>query len=409
VRPRAEAALALGAVFVLLVAAGVIGSREGSAARVDGRPSSLLRDPYGARGLADALEELGTEVRRWRRPLRFLDADSAGAGRSLLVLLDPTIPLQPGEVDPVLRWAEHGGRGLLLAGTGAESVMECFGYAVDRRLDSVTLRTVSRPSSTGGAEGWPKVAGLLAATTVTELVDSSRQSDAIIRRCQVPPVARVTPLLQAATGRPAGLRLERADVDGEVLLFADATPFRNRALRDTPAGVFALDWVAGRYDRVTFEEGRHGFGEGGSLLAATLDWSRRSPWGWAMWQALAVGLVALASAAIRFGQPVRLGERRRRSPLEHVKALATALAAARGHDVAIGLMVRGLRRRLGGRRPVPREEWRQWVEQLPQSMVSARATQARTALVSLTRPGQPAIGVLRAADAVEDLWEELHR
>ncbi|MDH4347995.1 MAG: hypothetical protein OEW17_04250, partial [Gemmatimonadota bacterium] len=346
---------------------------------------------------------------RWRRPLRWLETDPIGAERSLFVLLDPTFPVQPGEVTSVLHWAGHDGRGLLLAGTGAEALMECFGYGVDRRLDSVMLRTVTRPSSTGGAEGWPMVAGLLAATTVADVADSSRRSDATIHRCQVPPVARVTPLLQAATGRLAGVRLERGDVDGEVLLFADATPFRNRALRDTPAGIFALDWVSDRYDRVIFEEGRHGFGEGGSLLAATIDWSRRSPWGWAMWQALAVGIVALASAAVRFGQPVRLEERKRRSPLEHVKALATALAAARGHDVAIGLMVHGLRRRLGGRRKGRREEWRRWVEDLPQSMLSARARRARATLVSLTRPGQPATGVLQAADAVEDLWEEMHR
>jgi hypothetical protein len=407
-RPRAEAALALGAVLVLLLAAGIIGSREAAGLQEDGRPSSFLNDPYGSRGFAEALERLGVEVRRWRRPLRGLASDSAGSGRSLLVLLDPTMPLQGVEVAPVLEWARHDRRGLLLAGPGAEAVMECFGYAVDRRVDSVALRTVTRPASTTSAEGWPGMAGLLAARTSSEVVDSIRLSDARLHRCSVPTIARVTPLLQAATGRPAGLRLERDDVEGEVLLFADATPFRNRALRETPAGVFALDWVAGRYDRVIFEEGRHGFGAGGSLAGATMDWSRRSPWGWAMWQVLGVGFLALAAAAVRFGQPVRLSERRRRSPLEHVRALATALAAARGHDIAIGLIVRGLRRRLGGRQSVRREDWRQWLDQLPQSVASPRALQARATLVTLTRPGQPAAGVLRAADAVEDLWEELH-
>jgi hypothetical protein len=409
VRPRTEAALALGAVLVLLLAAGIIGSRKAAGQQADGRPSSFLADPYGARGFAEALDRLGVEVRRWRRPLRGLDSDSTGPGRSLLVLLDPTMPLQGVEVEPVLEWARHDRRGLLLAGPGAEAVMECFGYAVDRRVDSVALRTVTRPGATTGAEGWPGMSGLLAATTTTEVVDSSRLSDARLRQCTVPAIGRATPLLQAATGRFAGLRLERGDVEGEVLLFADATPFRNRALRETPAGPFALDWVVGRYDRVIFEEGRHGFGAGGSLAGATLDWSRRSPWGWAMWQLVGVGLLALAAAAVRFGQPVRLSERQRRSPLEHVRALATALAAARGHDVAIGLIVRGLRRRLGGRQPVRREDWRNWLDRLPQSVTTPRALEARATLASLTRPGQPAAGVLRAADAVEDLWEELHR
>jgi len=408
VRPRTEAALALGAVLVLLLAAGIIGSREAAGLQEDGRPSSFLADPYGSRGFAEALERLGVEVRRWRRPLRGLSADSAGPGRSLLVLLDPTMPLRGAEVEPVLEWARHDRRGLLLAGPGAEAVMECFGYAVDRRVDSVALRTVTRPGSVTGAEGWPGMAGLLASTTTTEVVDSSRLSDARMHRCTVPAIGGVIPLLQAATGRPAGLLLERGDIDGEILLFADATPFRNRALRETPAGPFVLDWVAGRYDRVTFEEGLHGFGAGGSLAEATIAWSRRSPWGWAMWQVVGVGLLALVAAAVRFGQPVRLREGHRRSPLEHVRALATALAAARGHDVAIGLIVRGLRRRLGGRQPVRRDDWRHWLERMPQSVATPRALEARATLASLTRPGQPAAGVLRAADAVEDLWEELH-
>jgi hypothetical protein len=122
-----------------------------------------------------------------------------------------------------------------------------------------------------------------------------------------------------------------------------------------------------------------------------------------------VGLIALAVGAVRFGQPLRLARQRRRSTLEHGRALATALAAARGHDVAIGLMVRGLRRRLGGRQGLRGEDSRDWVKRLPRAGGSARARDAQAALLSLTEPGQPSSGVLRAANAVEDLWEALHR
>jgi hypothetical protein len=100
-------------------------------------------------------------------------------------------------------------------------------------------------------------------------------------------------------------------------------------------------------------------------------------------------------------------QRRRRSPLEHVRALATALAAAKGHDVAIGAVVQGLRRRLMPAGQRGRSDWRAWVERLSQNVRSRRALDAAATLKSLTRPGQPPEGVLRAANAVEDVWEEL--
>jgi hypothetical protein len=115
----------------------------------------------------------------------------------------------------------------------------------------------------------------------------------------------------------------------------------------------------------------------------------------------------LLGAAFRFGPARPIIQRRRRSPLEHVRALATALAAARGHDVAIGRIVEGLRRRLvpsSQRSPTP---WRDWLESLGKNLQSDRARNAVRTLKTLTQPGQTPEGVLRAANAVEDVWEEL--
>jgi hypothetical protein len=191
------------------------------------------------------------------------------------------------------------------------------------------------------------------------------------------------------------------------VIAADAGLFRNRALRDTPAGSFALSLFVGRYRRVIFEEAHHGFQEGGSLARATLGWTLRSPWGWAMWQMGVVGLLALLGSAFRFGPPRRVIQRQRRSPVEHVRALATALAAARGHDVAIAAIVEGLRRRLLPAGQRPQGDWREWVGRLGQHAKGARAREAVSTLKSLTRPGQPPDGVLKAANAVEDVWQEL--
>jgi hypothetical protein len=155
------------------------------------------------------------------------------------------------------------------------------------------------------------------------------------------------------------------------------------------------------------DEFHHGYQASGSLAGAALEWSTRSPWGWIVWQLAAVGVVALIASGVRFG-PVRSAVgRRRRSPLEHVHALATALAAARGHDVAVRLMIQGLRRRLSRTgRPVS-SNLDTWLEGLGPSVRSSRGREALDSLIALTRRPPDADSVLVAANAVETLWEEL--
>src|SRR5205807_8023245 len=87
---------------------------------------------------------------------------------------------------------------------------------------------------------------------------------------------------------------------------------------------------------------------------------RHRPPGWATLQLLGVALVALAVAAVRFGPARSVIERRRRSPLEHVEALAAGLEGAGGVDTAVGLTVSGLRRRLGRVGLLPAGAARAW-------------------------------------------------
>jgi hypothetical protein len=120
-----------------------------------------------------------------------------------------------------------------------------------------------------------------------------------------------------------------------------------------------------------------------------------------------VGVIALMAAGIRFG-PIRPGiERRRRSSLEHVRALATALAAAGGHDVAAGLIVQGLRRRLA---PAGRSSWREisgWLDGLAPAIRTPEGREALDTLAAIVDRHASREDVLRAADAAETLWKEL--
>jgi hypothetical protein len=89
-----------------------------------------------------------------------------------------------------------------------------------------------------------------------------------------------------------------------------------------------------------------------------------------------------------------------------VRALATALAAARGHDVAVRLLVQGLRRRLAPGRPL-RADLAGWLETMAPHLRSERARADAAELRRLISRPQSADGVLRAATTVEDLWQEL--
>ena len=398
-RPRSEVMLAVSLLGVLVLIAGLLGRRP--AADTDERPSTFSVAPGGSRGLLNALQRLGIPVQRFRERSREL-ARLSPSPRRVLVILGPSAEFSAPERTAVLAFGEDAD--LILAGRDAESLMRCFGYRVNRRiLDSAA---VAPPGVRPGPRA-PWVRATLAATRQRVVVDSSRASDVDRVSCVVPPLAGVDTLLRSTQGRPVALRLRRADRAREVVLVADEELFRNRALRRTEAGSFTLGLFAGRYDRVVFEEYHHGYGAAGSLSALTIDWSRRSPWGRLVWQAAAVGLLALLFGAVRFGPPRPGIPRVRRSPLEHLRALAAALASARGHDVAIGAMVRGLRRRLVPPGLRSRGDWRAWLTRLGGTTLSPRARDALALLDSLTRPGQPSSSVLRAANAVEDVWEDL--
>jgi hypothetical protein len=401
-RARNTAALAIAALALLAFGVGLLARPRGARTSSDERPSTFLAGPGGARGLLEATRALGIEVRRFRERPRELTRLADGTPQ-LFAIIGPSVPFSAPERTPVLSFNRQAD--LLLAGESAEQLMRCYGYRVKRRvfdsLPALPPRSVAGPAT-------PWVRAELEATHERVYTDSARLFDVGRSSCTVPPIRAIDTLLASRTGRPVALRLLRADLDRRVILLADEELLRNRSLRRTDAGPFALRLVQGRYRRVVFEEYHHGFGAQGSLAGAALDWSRHSPWGWVAWQLALVGLLALLFGAIRFG-PARPGIARvRRSPLEHVRALAVALSAARGHDEAIGAIVRGLRRRLSvGTVRSAGSEWREWLGQLDRGGLTPGAQEALARLGELTRPEQPSASVLRAANAVEDLWQEL--
>jgi hypothetical protein len=307
--------------------------------------------------------------------------------------------LTPGEGATIARLPSD----LLLAGPATAAAMRCLGYDVARSVgDPVAVR---RPSDSDSLP-MPSVEWLLRRRSSPSVVDSSDFSDGRAIWCMAPVPLEVDTLLSAG-GRPVALRLTTRG-KRVVTLISDDRLFSNRLVRESGIGPFVLGLVVARYPRIVVDEYHHGFDASGSLAGAALDWSLRSPWGWAVWQLVVVGVIALIAAGVRFGPARRIIERRRRSPLEHVRALATALAAARGHDVAVRLIVQGLGRRLGHTGRVEKGAVpAAWLESIAPGVRTARGQAALTRLSTIASRPAAANEVLEAADDVETLWEEL--
>jgi hypothetical protein len=396
-RPRTELALGAALFLVLAVVAGAIGASRAKLTDEDSRRSTFLFGPGGARGWADALGRLGVRVERFRRPPAAFD--TLPRARTLIAFVGPSRGLTPREGQAVAGLRSD----LLLAGPGAGAAFRCLGYDVRPRWrDSFVL---TAPADAAGRPFPPARAELIRRASDVA-VDSSDAEDGAAVTCTAPMAKQVDTLLRTPGGRLVAIR-ETLDDGRTVTLVADDHLFANRTLRETAAGPFALALVVPRYDRIVVDEYHHGFDASRSLAGAATDWMLSSPWGWGILQLGGVGVLALLAAGVRFG-PIRAGiERRRRSPLEHVRALATALAAARGHDVAVRLIVQGLRRRLSRAGHVPRGQIGPWLDGLSSAVRTPRGRAALDTLDTVTRRPATAADVRDAADAVETLWEEL--
>ncbi|HTK57005.1 MAG TPA: DUF4350 domain-containing protein [Gemmatimonadales bacterium] len=401
--PRTRAILALLLFFIVAVAVVGLNTRTGADANVPLPPSTYLSGPTGASAVAEALERMGVRVDRWRRTYRMFPTFDTLSPAPLFVVLGPSGGLQATEALALRDRARSRGP-VLLAGPGATPAMHCFGWsAIPRGADSIAVRAPG--TATSPKAGWVHWV-LVASTRDTVVVDRETKYAGVVKSPCNAEVISADTLLETAGRRPVLVRVEMAK-GYPVYLLSDPELLSNAVLRRSDAGPGLLRLLATAGAGVRFDEYHHGFDEGGDLLGAVVAWSESSPWGWGVWQLVVVGILALLAAMPRSGPVYQAIRRTRRSPLEHVRALATALRSARGHDVAVELLVRGLRRRLSRTGRPGREPVAAWLAHLQDRVRTPRARAAAARLGALTRPGRSAVDVLAAANAVEDVWQEL--
>jgi hypothetical protein len=170
---------------------------------------------------------------------------------------------------------------------------------------------------------------------------------------------------------------------GRVVALADARPLTNGALRESGAALLFARVAAdvARGDTLWFDEYHHGYtNQSGGMVSGMLRYAGRVlPRGLWMQLLLAAALL-LWAAGRRFGAPLPPPAARRRSPLEHVEALAGAYRQAGARRTARRLLLAGLARRLGRRAPADDAAAKEMLERM-----ARRAPVGRDAAAQLER------------------------
>jgi len=410
----------LGLALLLAAAVGVAvftGVRSPKPTPENELPSTFLTGPGGSKALYDVLARLGQPVERRRTALFNLTRDEHHRP-ALLVLIGPSLPLQSAELEEVVKYLRGGGA--VLAAGNAGGITDCLGFEAQEsrkkvEVDSMAVAPSPHPASAPDLRLPPATRYLEPGEAAPEDTTPRWRAIGELRKeggCPVlTPIATDTLLRTAFLRRPVIVRL-RYRGGGQAVLAADPEYFRNRSWRESDVPLLVTPLLlppAPKRGRVSWDEYHHGYGREGSVTGAVLGWLTRSPGGWAILQLVAVALVALAVAAVRFGPALTVIERRRRSPLEHLEALAAGLEGAAGVETAVSLIVSGLRRRLsrGGFAPRGGRDPRHWLLALELASPTLRGRAAVRRLQQITtQPGGPE-RVLAAAQAVEDVWEEL--
>lgn len=332
----------------------------------DPRRSSYLSGPQGARALYLTLRELGVPVERRLEPWR---ADAPEDG---LVVLAPSRGPGPNEVESLLAWIREGGILLLATSPGTDTLNRELGLRIVSTapdtlgpLERVRWEGVEASPEphrwTDGVDAVPGFRYLFAENTPLP-AEKAAEGKAEMRAEGIaegddreePPATEV--VLRGPGGQAALLTFPLGN--GRVVAWSDAAPLQNSRLRAGPAALLfarmALEATEAGDDpgdpaTLRFDEYHHGYRADGGLAVAIRDVALHTGMGrWLLQGAVAI-LALLLLAGHRLGAPLRRIDTRRRSPLEHVEAVAGAYRKAGARRTARDLLLAGMNRQLGRR------------------------------------------------------------
>ncbi|WP_420129671.1 DUF4350 domain-containing protein [Longimicrobium sp.] len=330
---RRDGGLVVLLVIIIIALSALAGRQAANDDSGDPRASTFVRSGDGLAALYWTMEELDLPVARRTDPL--LDADSL---HGTLAIVAPLKALTEEETSVVMEHVHRGGT-LLFAATGYD-----YGGAM---YDSLGLIPVLLPdvnpllgttrSATARPHRW--TAG---AARVDGFRRGFRTSSTALGKKGVQTVLAVDSVPVVITW-PLGR--------GRVIAVSDAQPLLNGRLEESGAAHVLVRALAEARDTTFFDEYHQGFSGDGSLLGGTLTMVRRFASGPVALQLLAAALLLLWAGGRRLGAPLQPPPLRRRSPLEHVEALAGAYRQAGARRTVRRLLLAGMARRLGRRAP----------------------------------------------------------
>ncbi len=330
-----SAVLALVVLTALFVRTPVTG-REG-----DPRLISTSTDPLGAALLHDLSRRLG--YRTERAAIRTTWAPGA-----IVTELDPAIELTPTTVHELLQHVRSGGALLASLGRNTQSLADSLHIAIDRDAGTIetrvgTVRPCARSARftrTGLWFGPPILLPL-------RMQGAPRAHRTFIF------VRSDSPATSANQPRPVMIGLPLGN--GRVVIASDPDVFRNDALRDCAYGldvaaVAALEYLdEGRADRrtIVFDDYHQRRVAVTGITGVVQQYLVTAPSGRLLLQICVAGLILLLASAPRLLPPRATNVTPRRSPLEHVDALARAYATVGATRTGVLRLVHGLERRVG--------------------------------------------------------------
>ena len=309
-----------------------------------GRLTTFAADPGGARGLYEVARRLGWPVSRSLTPLAGpLDSNAT------YVILRPPIEPTSLEVSALLD-AVRAGAGLLLVPGERSAILDSLGLEVVHTAlgpHEIVRRAAWDSLGVRPTTGWP--------FAVIETTDSG-PPDAVTllptRRLRSNFVVDTQALVM-------GVRLGT----GRIAILADGEILANSELRDETTAVLPIrliEWVAPRRrPPLVFPEYHQGYGRHPSVTRSIRIAVFDTAPGRAAVQLLAAGVVLLLVHGVRPIGPRPRARVERRSPIEHVGALAHAYAQVGATRTATRRLVHGLRRRhpIGTLRAATDEEY----------------------------------------------------
>lgn len=354
-RPR----VALPIIAALVIVVALVTPEQTGGRTGDARLTSRSTEPQGASALYELGQRLG-----WRVSRREVDSIPLGDTTAVHLILDPAITPSALETHQILDRVRRGAALIFVLGGGPLADSLGMGRRVPRAgtvigesqivvgssgtlvsPDSGTCAKRDEGFLTAGLPFWP-----------------DRETHILVLRTKgaEPPGSRTLATVKSVSGfagseLPAVIGFPLGA--GRVVLAADPDLLRNDVLRvcrwgADVAAVRMLEYASdgapggGRRGRLVFDEYHQGYGDQPGTMRGIVSYLGHTASGHLVLQLAGAGLVLLLAIGPRL-LPPRAAERiERRSPLEHVDALARAYRAVGATRTATARLMHGVRRRV---------------------------------------------------------------